>query len=85
MTMHSPGRRPIANLVGDVRAFAAANGLDPAAMDAIQYRNILDAVLCARIPAERISGRWYYSDGDVPRIAAAFGVGPKASAPAAAV
>ena len=80
MTMHSPDRRPIANLLGDVRAFAAENRLDAAALDSIRYRDILDAAVCARIPAERVNGRWWYSPGNVPRIAAAFGIAPKAAA-----
>jgi len=85
MTIHTPELRQIASLTRDIRAFALENGLDPTPLDGLHYRDLLNAVLCARFPAERIRGRWWYSTGDVPRAAAAFGVVPKEAPPATSV
>lgn len=80
MTTRTPDQRPLANLMGEIRGFAMENDLDAAPLDDVRYRDILDAVVCARIPAQRVNGRWFYNGDTVPRAAAYFGVGARAAA-----
>ncbi len=81
---HEDDLLPIGQLIGDLKGFAAENGCRPDALDHLDYRRVLDAVLSARIPAERIRSRWHYRRGNRARIAAAFGVVPTGATPAAA-
>ena len=52
------------------------------------YRYCLNAAMDARIPATRVTGRWYVDRSDLPRIAVAMGLAwppprtaPRSSAP----
>ena len=46
------------------------------------YRYCLNAAMDARIPATRVTGRWYVDRSDLPRIAVAMGLAwPQQGAP----
>ena len=51
----------------------------------LSYRRLYNGVLDGTVPAERgANGRWYVAEEDLDAIAAAFGLTPKAPAPAVA-
>lgn len=45
----------------------------------VRYRQIDSAARDARIPVQRINGRWYVEEADLPAIAAVFGLAGTAS------
>ena len=69
--------RALACLLQDIRNEPPA-GADLQALDDWSHRRVTTAVLDAKIPAERINGRWYYRQTDRQRIAELLGVLPKA-------
>jgi hypothetical protein len=40
----------------------------------VEYRQLYDATINTRIPAERIKGRWYVNPDNLPTIAKTFGI-----------
>ena len=49
----------------------------------IPYRDLLSAIVANRVPATRIGQRWYFFQGDVPAVRAAFPIAAgEAKAPA---
>ncbi len=71
--------RPFGALVLDMKEWATEMGC-AAEAERFTYRAFLEAALNGRIPAERINNRWHYRRSNRSRIAAAFGVAPKAAA-----
>ena len=57
-------RIPLPLLPGELRRMGA-NPVAP-------YRIVLTAAMDARIPANRVNGRWYVERADLPQIAAAL-------------
>ena len=69
--------RALACLLQDIRNEAPA-GANIRALDDWSHRRVSTAALDAKIPAERINGRWYYRQADRQHIAEILGVLPKA-------
>lgn len=68
--------RALACLLQDIRNEPPA-GANLQALDAWSHRRVATAVLDAKIPADRINGRWYYRLADRARIADILGLMPK--------
>lgn len=47
---------------------------------AVRYRAVYFAALDGKIPATSENGRWYVDPADLPKIAATFGLRPRAAA-----
>jgi hypothetical protein len=69
--------RALACLLQDIRN-EPPSGANLQALDDWSHRRVSTAALDAKIPAERINGRWYYLQADRQRIAEILGVLPKA-------
>lgn len=68
--------RALACLLQDIRN-EPPTGANLQALDDWSHRRLSTAVLDAKIPAERINGRWYYRLADQWRITEILGVMPK--------
>lgn len=68
--------RALACLLQDIRNEPPAGG-NLQALDEWNHRRVSTAALDAKIPADRINGRWYYRMADRARIAEILGVMPK--------
>lgn len=76
MTPDPKTHRALACLLPDFRDQPPA-GANLQALDEWSHRRVSAAVLDAKIPADRINGRWYYRLADKQRIAEILGVMPK--------
>ena len=71
---------PMGQLVTELKEFAAEVGYDGDALAHLTYSKMLNMALTAQIPVERINNRWHWRRRNRARIAAAFGVTPRAAA-----